>query len=108
MSQTAPAELGITQDAVYRRLDEVVTRSIVGETLLVPVSGTLANLDDLFTLNSTGAYVWGRLDGATSLAAIRDGLASTFEVETERAWADLVELTVTLLDAGLIEKEDPT
>ena len=52
---------------IYRSRDNLVTREIVGETLLVPISGKLANMDDMFSLNDTGAYVWGRLNGRSTL-----------------------------------------
>lgn len=96
--------MSLAANEVYKRLDSVVTRCIVGETLLVPVSGQLANLDDLFTLNPTAAYVWERLDGSTPLDEIHTGLTATYAVESAQAWEDLRELTEALLGAELIEK----
>ena len=39
----------------FVRNPDLVTREIAGETLLVPVTGKLANLADMFSLNKTGA-----------------------------------------------------
>jgi hypothetical protein len=68
------------------------------------------NLDSgvYFTLNMTGTAVWERIDGATSLEEIGRGLCEQFEITVEQAQGDLLELTQTLLDEGLIRVTDDT
>lgn len=94
----------IAPEDVYRCREDLVTREIVGETIIVPISGELANLQKVFSLNPTGAFVWARLDGATRLEAIHDALTESFEVDREDAWEDLSELVDELREAALIEK----
>lgn len=96
--------MGVDLEYVYLKRGELVTREILGETIVVPISGELASMDDIFSLNETGAYVWGRIDGATPLLAIRDGLTERFEVEAHEAGAHVCELVSTLLEAGLVER----
>ena len=91
---------------VYRLRGNLVTRRIVGETIIVPISGDLANLQKVFSLNETGAFVWGRLDGRTSLDAICDALSHEFEVEESDAWEDVKALVEDLAEADLVEKVD--
>jgi hypothetical protein len=55
-----------------------------------------------FTLNATGTAAWERIDGATSLEEIGRGLCGQFQVTSEQAQRDLLELTQALLDEGLI------
>jgi len=88
----------------YARRDEVVTRAILGETLLVPISAQIADMRHIFALNDTGAWIWQRLDGETPLARIRDGLAETFEVSADTAWDDLRALLGELDAAGLVRR----
>lgn len=68
------------------------------------------NLDSgvYFTLNMTGTAVWERIDGATSLEEIGRGLWEQFEITVEQARRDLLELTQTLLDEGLVKVTDDT
>ena len=61
-----------------------------------------------FTLDMTGTAVWERIDGATSLEEIGRGLCEQFEVTSEQAQRDLLELTRTLLDEGLVRVTDDT
>ncbi len=89
---------------VYRCRDNLVTREIVGETIIVPVSGVLADLQKVYSLNATGAFVWECLDGSTSLQGICEALSARFEVGSKDAWTDLVELVADLARADLVEK----
>ena len=68
------------------------------------------NLDSgvYFTLNATGTAAWERFDGTASLAMIANGLCEQFDVTLEQAKRDLIELTQTLLDDGLVGVTDDT
>ena len=87
---------------VFCQRQDMVTREIAGEVLLVPVSGKLARLQQIFVLNPAGAYIWGQLDGERDLGTIRQGLVDSFEVSTAEAEADLFEYLGALEDAGLV------
>lgn len=88
----------------YARNPDVVTREILGETLLVPISAAIADMSNIFALNDTGAFVWQRLDGEIPLGGIRDGLSEAFEVQPDTAWDDLSALVEELADAGLVSR----
>jgi len=90
-------------DTIFRIPASVVTREIVGETLLVPISGDLADMDHIFALNPSGAFIWSQLDGEKSLEHIRDALCRNFTVERTQAWQDLQDLLAQLQAAGLVE-----
>lgn len=88
----------------YARHPDVVTREILGETLLVPISADIADMSSIFALNDTGAFVWRRLDGEVPLGGIRDGLAEAYEVAPDTAWDDLRALVDELRAAGLARR----
>lgn len=92
----------ITLDMTYKKNKEIVTRGIAGETLLVPIYGKLADMERIFALSSVGEYVWQELDGEKTLRGIRDGILTDFNVDKERADADLMEFMAELLDADLV------
>ena len=91
-------------DSVLKKRDNIVTRQIAGESILVPIRGKLVDLQKIFCLDPVAAFIWERLDGTHPLAQIRDAVLDTFEVQRERAEADLNEFVTELLDAQLIEE----
>jgi hypothetical protein len=96
--------MDVSPGDVYQQRDNLVTREIVGETIIVPITGELADLQQVYSLNATGAFVWGRLDGSASLEIIHQALTRHFKVRKKDAWEDLVELVADLAQASLIEK----
>jgi len=86
----------------FKRDESVVTRNIVGETILVPIRGKLADMQRIFTLNNVGAYIWSNLDGERSLGEICDDLQVDFDVQREQAERDLSDFISELLEAELI------
>ncbi len=89
-------------ETVYRRNTDLISRQVLDDTLLVPLRGELADLQRIFALNPVAQYIWAQLDGEHDLAAVRDGLVVRFDVEPDRAQADLSEFIAQLSAAGLI------
>ncbi len=49
---------------VYKISEDVVTREIEGEIIIVPLISGIGDLEDeLYTLNETGRKIWEKLDG---------------------------------------------
>lgn len=88
----------------FKKKEEIVHRSIAGETILVPVRGKLADMQRIFTLNPVADFTWKNCDGIKSLGEIRDKILNKFEVAREQAQADLIEFIGELLREGLIEE----
>lgn len=86
----------------FKRHDHIVSRAIIGETLLVPISGQLADMQHIFTLNPVADFVWNQLDGERTTGEIRDGILEEFKVEVEEAVTDLLEFLDELESAALI------
>ncbi len=90
---------------MYRRCEDVVTRHVAGEVLLVPIRGRLVEMDRLFALNRVGEVVWQTLDGKHDVPAIRDAVVARFEVDPQRAETEVSEFLAALQAAGLITAE---
>jgi hypothetical protein len=86
----------------YRKNPSFVGRCIAGETILVPVTSNVAQLDSVFTLNETGTLIWGLLDGQTPLDRITQAIAAEFHVSAEEAEKDALQFLGSLEGAGLI------
>lgn len=87
---------------VFRQAENIVTRKVMDETLLVPISGQLASMDNLYTLNETGAFIWQALDGSRSLAEISGMLEEQYDAPADVIAADVLEIADGLAEAGLI------
>jgi len=92
----------------YKKGENVVTRRIAGETLLIPISGKLADLKQVFSLEGIAPDIWKFLDGEHSLEDIADAIVSEYEVDRETAARDIAELADKLLDAGLVGVAEPS
>jgi hypothetical protein len=88
----------------YRRSKDVVFRKIHDEMLLVPIKDNVGDLGCIYSLNSTGAFIWGCLDGTRRLGEIKTMMVEEFEVGAEQAESDLRLFVSDLLEAGAIQK----
>jgi len=90
------------KNRIFRKTEHVVSREIAGETLLVPIRGKLADMQNVFALNPVARHIWDELDGTRTLGEIRDGILARFDVGPEAADADLAEFIGKLLEVRLI------
>jgi len=68
----------------------IVPRKTGDEYVLVPVSNNIADMDSVYTLNETGAFIWEKLDGESTLAEIVSCMQTEFDVDAETAKNDLL------------------
>jgi len=81
-------------------------RDIAGQTFLVPIRGSLAELQDLFVVNEVGQWVWKRLDGEHSVDDLASEACREFDVTPDAAHADVEAFLGEVLAAGLAEPAD--
>ena len=87
----------------YRQNSNVVDRIVAGEHLLVPVSGDVVDMRQLFSLNPTAQTIWKALAQATTEDQVVEAITSEFNVEASMARKDVQELLATLLERKLIQ-----
>jgi hypothetical protein len=90
---------------VFERHENIITRQIAGETILVPIRGKLADMEHIFTLNMVGNYIWEHLDGGKNLAELLDSLLDHFEVNREDAERDTLEFIDQIAKTGLASEK---
>jgi hypothetical protein len=81
-----------------------VTRRIAGETLIMPVSGRVMDLESIYVMNLVGSRIWELLRSPTSVDRIAETLAGEFEVSPERAVEDVAEFIASLDERGLVRQ----
>ncbi len=94
--------VGMSLHGTFRKSDDIVSRNIAGETIIVPIRGKLADMQRIFVVSSVAEYIWQNLDGKKSLDEICDTIVVDFDVNKDQANADLQEFVGQLLEAGLV------
>lgn len=87
---------------IFRKSGNIVSRDIAGETILVPVRGKLADMQNIFSLNPVARYIWDQIDGKSTLSEVRSRIIKNFSVSAERADEDLNGFIDELQKANLI------
>ena len=80
---------------------------VSGEQILVPLASRGVDLDSIFNLNSTGTFIWEKIDGQRTGAEIATLLAEDFQVAVDRAKADCREFLAQLREVNAIEFPGP-
>jgi len=68
----------------------VVYRRINDEFLLIPLTADIADMDSLYRLTETGAFIWELIDGELAISDITSKVAEVFDVEREVAEKDIL------------------
>ena len=95
-----------TAGVVVQRSDDrrsFVTRNIGGETLVVPVTGHVMDLESIYVLNPVASRIWELLGSPTTADQIADVVAGEFAVSEKEAAADVAEFLDSLRTRGLIQ-----
>jgi len=80
----------INLQTVYFRSPRIVARDTGDEYVLVPVTDNIADMKSVYTLNSTGAFIWSRLDGSKTVRDIVDEVEKEFDVDGKKALVDVL------------------
>jgi hypothetical protein len=93
----------ISINSIYMPSEEIVSREIEGEVIIVPLTGGIGDMEDeLYTLNETGKAIWDLLDGNNSLKDIAENLSAQFEAQQEEIEQDILGLMQELLRRRMI------
>lgn len=93
----------ITAGQVLVRSQAVVSRSVGGETLIVPVRGKVGDLASIYSFNTTGSLIWKLLDTPTTLTEIAAAMAREFDVTRAQAESDALRFVEEMFSVGLVE-----
>lgn len=90
------------RETVFKKADDIITRKLLDETILVPIKGNLADMRRIFSISPVARFIWERIDGQTPIGSICDAVVSEFDVDIQQAEADLIDFVGQLEDTGLI------
>jgi len=66
-----------------------VTREVGTELVLVPLTGNVAQMNELFTMNETGRFIWENICDDTTIEDMVEKMVETFDVTPEIADKDI-------------------
>jgi methyltransferase-like protein len=89
--------------SVLSHSPSIVTRKTGNEYVLVPVANNIADMNSVYTLNETGAFIWEQIDGIKSIEEIIDTLIKEYETDNKTATEDVFTF-INNLDKYLIVK----
>jgi len=74
---------------IFNKKSLFATRNVGGELILVPVKSKVADMNEIFTLNEAGCFIWNNIDGKKDIDDIVNSLASEFDVDENTAKKDV-------------------
>jgi len=67
----------------------IVTTRTGNEYILVPIANNIADMNSMYTLNETGAFIWERINGENSVEDIINEMMKEYDVVFEIASNDV-------------------
>lgn len=86
----------------FSKESDFATRSILGETIIVPIMGGMGDLSSIYVLNELGTQIWNLIDGKSSINRLIEEICKAYDVGPEQAEKDTIEFLNSLEGAGLI------
>lgn len=91
---------------IFAAHENLVTRDIGGEIIIVPIRGCVGDLDGAYTLNEVGGAIWRRIDGHTTVGALAVAVAEEYDVTPDEVERDVGEFLSALAGAGLVRGKE--
>jgi hypothetical protein len=79
-------------NTVIKKNPRIVARRSGDEYILVPITDNVANMEAVYTMNSTAALIWDNIDGEMTLEDIARVVSGEYETDIDTALDDVVEL----------------
>jgi hypothetical protein len=75
--------------SIFSHSPEVITRKTGNEYILVPVTNNIADMNSVFTLNETGAFIWEQINGKRNVEEIIFALTAEYDIDNSSASEDV-------------------
>jgi hypothetical protein len=87
----------------FIRNQEVVSRKIDGELIIVPIRSGVGDLNSLYTLNSVGSVLWDFMTEGHTIPEMVQRICDEFEVTALQAQQDIESFLDSLMEEKLIQ-----
>jgi len=79
----------MTLQKLFNLKSKFVTRIVGEELILVPLTGNVAQMTALFTLNETGKFIWENINDKNTVEDIEYLMTEVFDIDRETAENDI-------------------
>jgi methyltransferase-like protein len=76
--------------SVLSHSESIVTRKTGNEYVLVPVTNNIADMNSVYTLNETGAFIWELIDGEKNVEDLIQAVINEYNIDRETALTDVM------------------
>ena len=77
-------------NTIVTQSPSIVTRKTGNEYVLVPVANNIADMNSVYTLNETGAFIWEQVDGKKSVKDLIEILIVEYQIDRKTATEDVL------------------
>jgi hypothetical protein len=92
-----------TLKSIYTHSPRIVTRKTGSEYVLVPVTNNIADMNSVYTLNESGAYIWELIDGNRNIEEIINILTEEYDIDHDTAEKDVVSFITDMSNYLIIK-----
>ncbi|MBR2952804.1 MAG: PqqD family protein [Clostridia bacterium] len=82
---------------------EMIHRQLAGDNILVPGGNAVLDLNGLFVMTETGAFIWSVLPDAETEEDVVNKMLEEYDVDRETAQQDVKEFLDRLRIYGIID-----
>ena len=75
--------------SILAHSSSIVTRKTGNEYVLVPITNNIADMNSVYTLNETGAFIWEQIDGKRNVEEIIVALTTVYDINKQNAESDV-------------------
>ena len=93
----------LSQETRYKRNQEVVSRDIQGELVIVPIRSGVGDLNSLYTLNPAGSVLWDFMNEGHTIGEMVERVCDEFDVTATQAQSDIETFLDSLMAEELIQ-----
>ena len=82
---------------LHKLKSKFVARNVGNELILVPLTANVAQMNELFTLNETGKFIWENINENSTILDVENSMIEAFDVGSATAKRD-IELFLSKLE----------
>jgi len=75
--------------SVFSHSPGIVTKKTGDEYVLIPVANNIADMNSVYTLNESGAFIWELIDGKRNVEVIINTLTEEYDIDYDSASKDV-------------------
>jgi hypothetical protein len=74
---------------LYLKKSQFASRQVGNEMILVPLKSNVSDMNELFTLNEVGCFIWEQIEENSTMDDIINAVLVEFDVDWNTAYKDV-------------------